>query len=188
VDFNSHQKLKYRFRRGDIGLSNHGHRVEFRNLWIKTLPDKVKWQVLFNGNNLMGWMPVGDANWEIRNGYLQVTGGAGYLVTTKSFEHYHLQTIVDRDLENKRKGGIYIGWKDKNDPGMLVEFSNSETQKFNYPWPVYQIINADQSILFYGGNQIYEKSTVPSGKMAIYHHADDGPTRIINVRLMELGM
>ena len=54
-DFSAHPHLKYRLRRGHLGLSNHSSPVHYRNLWIKELADQEKWVQLFNGRDLDGW-------------------------------------------------------------------------------------------------------------------------------------
>lgn len=207
VDFSGHPKLKYRLRKGFIGLSNHGHIVHYRNLWIKELPGREEWQILFNRKDLTGWTTIGNANWHVKEGMIVATKGEGYLVTNEEFENFHFQAFVENDTLQLRGGCFYYRWVSENDPGYAAEFYDfpqaikctakyglyipaKVTPPWRYPWLLYQIISADRESEIRTNGDITSKNTllgkVRPGKIAIYHSSKDGVLRIQEVKIKKL--
>ena len=207
TDFTKYPGLKYRLLRGPIGLSNHGHVVDYRNLWIKELPDKEQWINLFNGTDLKGWFSIGNADWEVENGMITASGGEGYLITDSEFEHFHLQAYVENDTLKSRGGCIYYRWKSVEDPGYPADFFDykdakklaakygkkrpeSITPPWKYEWLLYQIISTDRESEIRTNGDITSKNKLLGkarpGKIAIYHSFEDGILRIRQVRIKEL--
>ncbi len=107
VDINAeeHEELKYRLRKGYIGLQGMGYDVWFRNIRIEELPSKEKYISLFNGKNLSGWHLEGEgAYWWAEPGYIHAEDGTNYLVTNDEYENFVLNTYV-RTSQNAN-GGI----------------------------------------------------------------------------------
>jgi hypothetical protein len=48
------------------------------------------WRTLFDGSSLSGWMPVGDANWQLMDGAVAADSGTGFLLTTSSYADFDL--------------------------------------------------------------------------------------------------
>ena len=56
-------------------------------------PDGKAWVSLFNGQDLTGWVRVGQEKWTVDNGVIHgegVTEKYGYLVTEKKYSDFHL--------------------------------------------------------------------------------------------------
>jgi hypothetical protein len=206
ADFSSHPILKYRLRRGAIGLSNHGAPVIYRNLWIKELPAQDHWTDLLNGCDLAGWQILGDADWHIQDGQIVVTHGEGYLISNNKYKNFHLQAY----LANKKEatdGMIFYRWQDVNNRGYSSELfdypcSQAHLQQygdnipesiippFNYPWLLYQIISADrESELRLAGYIVASNKllqNVGEGHVAFYHSKTDGELVIKSIRIQQL--
>jgi hypothetical protein len=75
-------------------------------------PAWAKGRPLFNGKDLEGWTPVGDANWAVRQGALCADqGGMGFLVSKDSFRDFDLRARfwVSPDANS----GIFIRCSDR---------------------------------------------------------------------------
>jgi hypothetical protein len=64
------------------------------------------WVQLFNGQNLNGWTPVGDANWTVENGILTATKGGGFLVSNQSYGDFQIRAEVW--VDTPANSGIFI--------------------------------------------------------------------------------
>jgi hypothetical protein len=73
------------------------------------------WQTLFDGTSLAGWMPVGDANWQIMDGAVAADSGTGFLLTAASYADF------DLDLEfwvtPDANSGVFIRCADPSEIG-----------------------------------------------------------------------
>ena len=67
-------------------------RVEFRNIVLRPLNQRD----LFDGSSLAGWneVPGGKSQFEVTDGELAVTNGAGFLETKDQFDNFILQAQV----------------------------------------------------------------------------------------------
>ena len=77
---------------GHIGLQMNEGRVEFRNIVLRPLNQRD----LFDGSSLAGWneVPGGKSQFEVTDGELAVTNGAGFLETKDQFDNFILQAQV----------------------------------------------------------------------------------------------
>ncbi|MFL1462758.1 DUF1080 domain-containing protein [Roseococcus sp. DSY-14] len=64
------------------------------------------WTPLFNGRDMEGFTPVGNANWRVEDGALVADRGTGFLMTTRSFSDFDLRTEVF--LDPRTNSGIFI--------------------------------------------------------------------------------
>ena len=209
IDFYANPLLKYRLRRGPIGLSNHGHEVDFRNLWIKELPDKDAGETVFNGEDLTGWTSIGDADWHVEDGMITSTKGEGYLITDHEFEDIYFHAYVDNDTLRSRDACLYYRWKSVYDPGYPVHFYDfKEAAKYaakygkkipspksfiipiRSSWLLFRIISNDSESDVYLNEHLISHNTLlrksPLGKIAIYRTPGDGVIRIKNLKFRNL--
>lgn len=207
TDFQTHPELRYRMRRGPLALSNHGHPAEFRNLWIKELPDKDTGGDIFNGVDLTGWQTIGSADWRVENGMIVSSAGEGWLVTEKEYENVYFHAYVDSDTLRSRDTCFHYRFTSPQDPGYRVDtFDFIEAKKFTAqygnkipadvispmktPWFIYRIVSADRESRAWlnefvvHDNKLLGKS--PRGKIAVYRGPDDGIVRLRGLCLREL--
>ena len=204
VDMSIDHIMRYRLRVGFIGLQNHGHQIEFKNIRVKELPGKITYESLFNGKDFSGWTPLGDANWHIENGFIVATQGEGYLVSDEKFGNYEFQALMLKN--HTASGGIYYRWLNQDDPGYLFEFydySDALKDTIRYPefWPEYvlpphnhagylvQLLNFDRQAEWrINGsisalNMVHQK--IRPGHIALYHTGTD-TIRIRDLRIRDL--
>ncbi len=207
ADFSKEPVLKYRLRRGIIGLSNHGFPVSYRDVTIRELPDTEKWDVLFNSRDLSGWKKSGKAKWKVVDGVLVASGGDGWLVSEREYGKFQFQAVVENDTLQARGGGFYYRWRSPEDPGYPADFYDypaavtllrqygknvPETviPAWKNPVLLYQIMSADRESEIRVGGYITAKNMllgkVRPGRIAIHHAAEDGVLRIRMLRVKEL--
>jgi hypothetical protein len=118
------EALRWRPRRGYIGLEDLNCAIRFRNIEIRELPDKDrKWTTLFNGTDLTGWSRQGKAQWAVRNGTIIGSDGDGFLLTEQSFGPFEFQTYFRTSPH--ANGGIYYRRSEA--------FGGYEIQIYNVP-------------------------------------------------------
>jgi hypothetical protein len=73
------------------------------------------WTTLFDGTNLNGWNPIGDANWRLADGAVQADKGAGFLVSQASYADFQLRAEfwVDDDANS----GIFVRCQNPREVG-----------------------------------------------------------------------
>lgn len=91
-----------RRRIGHIGLQQNEGRVEFRNVFLKPLGTSP----IFNGSDLTGWreVPGSQAEFNVEDGTLHVTGGPGFLETERTWDDFVLQLEVRTNVEETNSG------------------------------------------------------------------------------------
>jgi hypothetical protein len=100
-------ELKYRLRRGYLGLSSLSYPVRFRNLRIRELPGKEKWSTLYEtADHLEKWFvsegkprfePVGEVLW---------ADGQGHLATKEKFRDFELRMYI-RGSKDHNSGVLF---------------------------------------------------------------------------------
>lgn len=146
INVNEHDELKYRLRRGYIGLQDMGYKVWYRNIRIKELPSIIEWQSLFNGKNFDGWYKEGNdsAKWSVVDGYMHAEDGTNYMVTEEEFEDFELFLYI-RTKKNSN-GGVFVRWNTLKggDRGNEIQIEN--TPDSNYPTgSLYNVVRAEQA-------------------------------------------
>ena len=207
TDFSENPQLKYRMRRGPVGLSNHGHEVDYRNLWIKELPDTDTGGSVFNGKDLSGWKTIGDANWHVEDGMIVSSSGEGYLITENEYDNVYFHAYVDSDTLITRDARFCYRWSSVDDPGYRADLYNyKDAVKFNdlygddvppdivrpmkSGWFLYRIISGDRLSQVWLNEHLVSENRLlgkPShGSIAVYRGPDDGIIRIKGLKLREL--
>ena len=207
TDFSQNPQLKYRMRRGPIGLSNHGFAVDYRNLWIKELPDRDTGRSVFNGRDLEGWTLIGDADWHVEGGVLVSSKGSGYLVTDREYHGVYFHAYVDSDTLTSRDACLYYRWTSADNTGYRADFFDylsavryTDQYGDNIPpdvirpmkseWFLYRIISGDNlsqvwlNEFLVSDNKLLGKP--PRGRIALWRGANDGVIRIKGMVLREL--
>lgn len=144
LNLEDHPELKYRLRRGYIGIQDVGYEAWFRNIRILELPSKEEWISLFNGENFNGWYEEGKgAEWSVRDGVIHAENSTSYMVTQDEFEDFELHCYVRSNTN--ANGGIFFRWKElkSGDRGNEVQIENVPDS----PHPtgsLYNVVRAEQ--------------------------------------------
>ena len=98
-------ELRYRLRRGYLGLESLSYPIRFRNLRIKELPAKEHWESLYQtAEDFRKWfVSEGNAKWQPVGGILWVDG-VGHLATRTRFQDFELHLYVRHSKHHN--GGI----------------------------------------------------------------------------------
>ena len=108
LDLAADKELRYKLRRGAIGIQNIGWGVEVRDMLLRPLPDTENAVALFNGKDLAGWtVDAGKATWEVRDGAIRANGD-GYLKHEMVVEDFDLRLLVRSSPA--ANGGVYFRW------------------------------------------------------------------------------
>ena len=79
---------------------------------------------LFDSASLSGWMPVGDAQWEVRGGTIQAAGkGDGFLLSNEEYANFDL--YLEFWIDATTNSGVFIRCTDAQDirPGTCYEMN-----------------------------------------------------------------
>lgn len=98
-------------RRGNVCIQDHGYPASFKNLKIKTLPNKSVEEDLFNGKDLTGWVNYGTELWYVdEEGNLVCESGPdkgyGYFATEKYYNDFDLS--LEFKQEANGNSGVFI--------------------------------------------------------------------------------
>jgi len=66
-----------------------------------------KWESLFNGKDLTGWVPVHDVTFEVKEGNLRLVKGMGWLRTEKEYSDFIVE-FEWRALDEKYDSGFFL--------------------------------------------------------------------------------
>jgi hypothetical protein len=76
-------------------------------------PAKERFRPLFDGKDLDGWTPIGDANWAVREGVISADkGGFSFLVSKESFRDFDFR--AEFWVSHDANSGIFIRCSDRD--------------------------------------------------------------------------
>ncbi len=132
IDQSEHPELRYRLRRGYLGIQGLGCKAYYRNIEIRELPDKEKWNNLFEGG-MDRLTTREECEWSIRNGILTGTGFNGYAVTKDIFEKPTELQVWVKTMPNGN-GGVFCYWHDESSADKVDSSQRGfEVQCYNCP-------------------------------------------------------
>jgi hypothetical protein len=102
LDLERNPELRCRFRRGYLGFASLSYPIRFRNLRIRELPDKERWQVLYGGPaDFDKWTPSqgGEGRFEALGAVLRCDG-RGSFATREKFKDFELRLYVRHHLHH----------------------------------------------------------------------------------------
>ena len=105
LDLEAHPELRYRLRRGFLGLQSLAYPIRFRSLSIRELPAKEQWQVLYETkDDFSKWyISEGKPKFEPLGEVLRADG-AGHLATREKFRDFELQLYIRHAWQHN--GGV----------------------------------------------------------------------------------
>jgi hypothetical protein len=173
-------ELRNRFRSGYIGIESLSYPLRFRNLEIKELPGKEKWEVLYDSPaDMAKWIVAeGKATWEPLGRVLRADG-SGYLATRdQSYKDFEFQCYI-RAVKHHNGGIIFRGatvdtWKHHEiqlhdvegavyPTGSLYHFKRAKYPRITpEQWFPFQLIVKDKDCLVrINGEDVMEYHDVP---------------------------
>ncbi len=208
LNFADHPVLRFRFRDGYIGLQRHGSDVWFRNIWIKELPGKVKWDTLAQDPGLSRWTTRGKAQWQVKEDVLEASGSEGWLVSKDNFDAYELQGYLKKVDHSPAE--IWYRWASAEDPGYVAElygfrpfrklcdFYNAYhpfpwwiVPPFKHSWLPVQVISygpfAEVRINGVIVKRVLNHNRVRPGKIALHFYGGQDTLRLKGLRIRKLG-
>jgi len=168
---------------------------------------EAKWESLFNGKDLTGWVPVQDVTFEVKEGNLRLVKGMGWLRTEKEYSDFILE-FECRALEEKYDSGIFFrcglegkpwpkdGWQLNLRYDMLGGLVKgyrpmvpSETPKKPVnQWMKFRFeVKGKKATLDIDGERAWETDLLDPGRGYLGIQAEDKSFDFRNVRIQALG-
>ncbi len=166
LDVESVPELRRRLRSGRIGFDSLSYPLRFRNIRIRELPSKTKWETLFGGAaDLAQWTPTetvarSPARFEALGGVLRADG-LGNLTTKEKFRDFALQMYI-RGSRHHNGGVLFrsLGGRDRYEiqlhdveeahypTGSLYTFARAQYPRIEPEvWFLYQMWVKDRSVV-----------------------------------------
>ncbi len=168
--------------------------------------DAEKWQTLFNGKDLTGWVKVHDVQAEVKDGFLHIGKGMGWVRTEKEFSDFVLE-FEWRALDEKYDSGIFFRagaegkpWPDKSYQvnlrydmlgGLVKGFSPvvpAETPKLPLnQWVKFRLEAKGKKVtLDVDGERAWETEKVEAGRGFLGIQIEDRAFDFRNLRVLDL--
>jgi hypothetical protein len=132
LDVESVPELRYRLRRGYLGLESLSYPIRFRNLRIRELPGRVVWQTLYDS-------PADFAKWHVSDakplfeplGAILHADGNGHFATNESFRDFELQMYVRHSWHHN--AGVMFRTAGTGSRGRHYEIQLHDVEGAHYP-------------------------------------------------------
>jgi len=135
-DVESVPELRYRLRRGYLGLSTLSYPHRFRNLRIRELPDKERWETLFETDgDLAKWFisesnPKSPAKFDAYNGVVR-GDGSGHLATKEKYRDFEFHAYIRG--QKHHNGGVLFRTGGQGLTGRRYEIQLHDVEEAHYP-------------------------------------------------------
>lgn len=125
LNVEQNDELKFRLRRGYLGIESLSYPLRFRNFKVERLASKEKWEVLYGGEaDLARWTPTESASWEAIGEVLRADG-LGYLVTKEQYKDFALECYI-RASQHSNGGVLFRGGADGKDERYEIQVHDVE--------------------------------------------------------------
>jgi len=144
------------YRTGQIELQSHHTPLYFRNIFLREIPaHEPEWKPLFNGEDLTGWIPLGDPDsWKAEAGLLFTTGkGGDWLCTEREFSDFDLK--LECKIPEGGNSGVFIRAPREGNPayeGMEIQVLDdyapqyAELKPWQYMGSLYDLVPAEPRV------------------------------------------
>ncbi|MBI3473992.1 MAG: DUF1080 domain-containing protein [Candidatus Solibacter usitatus] len=132
LDVETVPELRHRLRRGYLGIESLAYPIRFRNLRIRELPPKERWQALYEKpDDLARWeVSEGKAKWEPLGAVLRADG-LGHLATRESFRDFELHLYIRASRYSN--GGVLFRAEGAGNRGTHYEIQLHDVEGAVYP-------------------------------------------------------
>jgi hypothetical protein len=134
LNVESVRELKHRLRRGYLGLESLSYPIRFRNLRISELPDRQKWQILYE-------KPADFAHWHVSEGAEKASfeplgpvlraDGLGHLATNAKFRDFEFQAYIRH--AKWHNGGVLFRTGGQGNRGRRYEIQLHDVEGAHFP-------------------------------------------------------
>lgn len=125
LDVEQHEELKYRLRRGHLGIESLSYPLRYRNFKLTRLPAKEKWDVLYAApSDMSRWVATEKASWEALGSVLRADG-LGYLVSKEQYRDFAFECYV-RASKFSNGGVLFRGGEDGKAPHYEIQIHDVE--------------------------------------------------------------
>ena len=132
LQLDRHPELRWRFRRGYLGLQSLSYPIRFRGLRVSELPGAEKWQALYEG-------PDDFAKWHISDGKpgfeplgeVLRADGNGNFATNEKFRDFELQMFVRHARHHN--GGVLFRTDGRGSRARHYEIQLHDVEGAHYP-------------------------------------------------------
>jgi len=205
IDMSKNEILKYRMRRGYIGIQNICNSgAYFKDIRIRTLPDTEQWTDVFDGG-LDSLELTGGSQWIMQGKTLTARGNNAIAFTKKEYSGPFEMQVWVKNMVNGN-GGIIFSDKDKKDRVEIqcfnVEGSTNPTGSIygiapatrvvsrDMEWYLIQIFSKGKSVkVFVNGEKVAETDNLPKppgGIIGFQQHTPNGYIQYRDARIREL--
>ena len=125
-------ELRYRLRRGYVGIESLSYPIRFRNLRIHELPPKEKWDTLYDAAEDFGkwFVSEGKPNFQPLGGILR-SDGVGHMATKKRFRDFELHLYIRASKHHN--GGVLFHTAGEGLKGRHYEIQLHDVEGAHYP-------------------------------------------------------
>jgi Domain of Unknown Function (DUF1080) len=102
---------------------------------------ETEWIPLFNGKDLSGWTPHGDAHWSVNDGVLSGEGGRGHIYTNRELKNFEVkgEFRITEKGKSANSGLYFRAHPPKDDPdafprGYEAQICNSQDAYTGWLW------------------------------------------------------
>ena len=132
LDVDSVPELRYRLRRGYLGLESLSYPIRFRALRVRELPSTVTYTPLYeSAEDLAKWRILDGTPTFEPLGHILHADGDGHLGTVETFGDFDFQMYVRHARHHN--GGVVFGAVNRDAPGRRYEVQLHDVEGAHYP-------------------------------------------------------
>ena len=132
LDVESVPELRYRLRRGYLGLETLSYPIRFRNLRIRELPAKEQWEVLYEGPADFDKWVISDGKPNVRPvGEVLWANGSGQFATREKYKDFELHVYIRGPKHHN--GGVCFRAGAPSLEGHHYEIQVHDVEEAHYP-------------------------------------------------------
>jgi len=125
LNLDENEDLKYRLRRGYLGIESLSYPLRYRNFKISRLAAKEQWKTLYAGPaDMANWFPTEKASWETIGEVLRADG-LGYLISKARYQDFAFECYV-RASRYSNGGILFRGGNEATDPRYEIQIHDVE--------------------------------------------------------------